>query len=216
MVTSLLLASFMYIESSYALSVKQLSLKESIDLSDSIFIGTLECSVSGRLPDNDIVTHYLFSNVQWLKGESTSEESEEFVLQVRGGDIENEQLIMPSAPELKDGIRYILFIDEHTKVDYPIVGASQGIYQILPTTEGEHLVLNGYGELIIRNPYKHIEARTFESTQEVDGRVHIEPFKETRLQEADFTHIVRNLAAAQPGETQPSLTFGEFIPFGVQ
>ena len=110
---------------------------------EQIFVGTVTASQSRKLPTGAIVTDVTFSSLRVLKG---SVAPGDLVLIVLGGSVDGETLKLGGFPEFRLGVTYLIFSKDNGTVIFPVVGGTQGLFQIKrdPTT-AEELVFNAHG-----------------------------------------------------------------------
>lgn len=94
---------------------------------DQIIIGTAAASNSRRTGAREIVTDYRFDDLQTVKGNLASDS---LTLTMLGGSVGAETLTVAGAPTFQRGIRYLVFISGNGSVMFPLVGGTQGIFQI--------------------------------------------------------------------------------------
>ena len=111
---------------------------ELVSDAEQIFAGTVSATQSRRLPSGLIVTEVTFSLARVFKGARAAE----VTLLMPGGEIGGEALRVAGMPELRAGNAYLVFAKGNGRAILPLVGGTQGLFQIErdPVTAEEFVV----------------------------------------------------------------------------
>jgi len=119
------------------------NLAQLVTEAEQIFVGSVASVQSRKLPNGAIVTDFRFSDVQFIKGESTATD---IVLLALGGEVDGLRLEIPGLPQFQRGGRYLVFSSGNGKDMFPVVGGPAGMFQIIAGTGGGGpIVLNSSG-----------------------------------------------------------------------
>jgi len=101
-------------------------LDQLVSEAEQIFAGTVSATLSRRLQSGLIATEVTFSLARVFKGAAAAE----VTLLVAGGEIGGETLRVAGLPELRAGASYLVFVKGNGTSIFPVVGGSQGLFQI--------------------------------------------------------------------------------------
>jgi hypothetical protein len=101
-------------------------LDQLVSEAEQIFTGTVSATLSRRLRSGLIATEVTFSPVRVFKGAAVAE----VTLLVAGGEVGGETLRVAGLPELHAGASYLVFVKDNGTSIFPVVGGSQGLFQI--------------------------------------------------------------------------------------
>jgi hypothetical protein len=111
-----------------ALTAVQRTFDELVVLSECVLIGTVTTVKSELGSDGEkIYTYVTLSDLEVIKGEVSDIQ---YVLRVRGGNVDTKWEFYPGVPRLAVGGRYILFIQGNFHDFFPVVGLAQGIFRV--------------------------------------------------------------------------------------
>ena len=111
-----------------ALTAVQRTFDELVVLSECVLIGTVTTVKSELGSDGGkIYTYVTLSDLKIIKGEV---HDSQYVLRVRGGNVDTKREFYPGVPQLEVGRRYILFVQGNFRDLFPIVGLAQGIFRV--------------------------------------------------------------------------------------
>ena len=118
---------------------------EIVGTAEQIVIGTATGSTCAAADGGKTIrTHVTFERLTWLKGAADPT----LTLQLEGGRIGEDRLLIPAMPEFRVGARYLLYV-AHNKTNLsPIVGFYQGAFEIVQRDGKELLVGQNGLELI--------------------------------------------------------------------
>lgn len=129
------------------------SLEDVAQTADLIFVGTVD--EIACLPGSDmsmIATEVTFRDIEVIhaREESVQREASIVKLVFAGGRTEDRSVRFSGSPEFDEGRRYLLFtLDDGKLYINPLVGGSQGLFEIIPDLELEAEYLsNGRGRLV--------------------------------------------------------------------
>lgn len=122
-----------------ALTVVPRDFSELIGEAELIIVGTVTGARSAWSADGrTITTTVSLGELEVIKGEVPSVPYE---LILPGGVVGDTAQSYPGMPELSSGGRYVLFVRGNRRELIPLVGAYQGLYQVLTDPDGEQRVL---------------------------------------------------------------------------
>lgn len=140
----LALALILLTPDAQAVTFQSRSFDELVSIADRIFVGTVAKLSCRRTQNGGIVTDYSFSEVQLVKGH---EGDSSIQLTFLGGSVGDESLLVSGAPKFTIGVRYVVFSVDNGKVMFPLVGGSQGIFQVRTESDKGHFTVFTYGGL---------------------------------------------------------------------
>ena len=136
-----------------ALSEKQRSFDELVNLSDVVLVGTVSDLRSAWGEGNfagHIFTYVTFTHLDVIKGRVSGAE---FTLRLLGGRVGNTVHHYPGAPRFKEGETYTLFVRNNFQDIFPLVGVHQGILRVLWDEERrEYIVVSSDGQALAGVP----------------------------------------------------------------
>ncbi|MBN1421330.1 MAG: alpha/beta fold hydrolase [Planctomycetes bacterium] len=132
----------------------ELSLTEIALTADLIFVGTAVSEVSWRDEDGLMVhTDVRFADISVVhaKPAAIQGRASTLVLTLAGGQSEGLHVFVSGVPRPALGRRYLVFArDDGIRYPSPIIGGSQGIFEIVPDAEtGDDRVLTGDGRAVL-------------------------------------------------------------------
>ena len=111
-----------------ALIAMQRTLAELVGLADCVLIGTVTRVTSALGANGErIYTYVTLMDLKVIKGEVSDTQ---YVLRVRGGVVDRQGEFYPGLPQLKEGERYILFVQGNFRNLFPVVGLAQGVFRV--------------------------------------------------------------------------------------
>lgn len=146
---------------------------------EQVVIGTATTATSRRTGEREIVTDYRFENIEVVKGNVAGNV---VTLTLLGGTVGADTMSVGGAPKFVPGVRYLVFVAGNGSVMFPMVGGSQGIFQIrqdpvtgasrvhdyagrpvtqLPGLKGADAFTNARGEIIGSDPSTAITQESF-------------------------------------------------------
>lgn len=126
-------------------TVPPMRYSEIVAQAELIFTGSAVKSVC-RIEEGGktIRTFVTFTNLAFTKGQHQGD----LVLQIEGGEVGEERLVVPEIPKFKVGSRYLLYVVANGKNISPIVGFHQGAFEFAERN-GREVLLNLRGEELI-------------------------------------------------------------------
>ena len=136
--------------SSRATTFEPLDFDQLSTRADRIFIGTVTAANASRMPRGDIVTDFVFGDVEAVKGTLPGSDTS---VRMLGGVIGDESLTVPGAPTFRVGGRYLVFIEGNGRVMFPTLGGPQGIFRVVhDDAKNEAMVLDYAGNPVMALP----------------------------------------------------------------
>lgn len=115
--------------------------------SEGIVVGTVSKIESNYGYDNDIYTFVTLENLVPVKG---SYPQQDFVLQLKGGQIGNDVLDVEGSPHFEPNERVVLFIHGNGRELVPLVGWTQGVFRVgVDQASGQEIVLDHDGNRVL-------------------------------------------------------------------
>ena len=105
---------------------------------DLILVGTVIALEGKRLSNGAITTHITFNDINVVKGKIAYST---YTLEMLGGTVGREHFDIPGAPTFTQGETYVLFIKGNSSSMFPLVGATQGQFNVRHDHTGETAVL---------------------------------------------------------------------------
>jgi len=112
---------------SHAATFKTLDFDQLTAQADRIFIGTVTAANPTMTVRGAIVTDFVFSEVEDVKGASGDATQS---VRMIGGTFGTRTLAVPGAPTFRIGERYLVFVQGNGRVMFPTLGGPQGIYRM--------------------------------------------------------------------------------------
>ena len=156
---------------------------------EQIFVGTVTAANPTRTARGMIVTDFVFTNLEGVKGEVAAKATS---LRMAGGTVGRQTLTIPGAPTFRVGERYLVFVEGNGKVLFPTLGGPQGIFRMKYDAEKSRTVVLDYGGQPVAslpNPTP-LAARPKEASPRTDFAAQQEQF----TQEAFVAEIRKRLA----------------------
>lgn len=137
----LLLLGLLSAAPAYSLTVVPRSFDELVQLADVVMVGTVQdvrSEFADNDPDQNILSFVSFKELQIIKGEVPTQE---YTLQVPGGVVGRFAQNYPGIPQFQPGQRYVVFIRGNHRDFFPVVGVTQGVFQVLTDGQGRQVVV---------------------------------------------------------------------------
>ena len=112
---------------SHATTFKAFDFDQLTAQADRIFIGTVTAANPTMTVRGAIVTDFVFSEVEDVKGASGDATQS---VRMIGGTLGTRTLAVPGAPTFRIGERYLVFVQGNGRVMFPTLGGPQGIYRM--------------------------------------------------------------------------------------
>jgi len=130
--------AFVITPAAQALTVQLRSFPQLVERADTIVVGSVTGLRSAWSADGQVIyTFVTLTDLDVLKGDVPAAT---FELRMPGGVIGDQAQIYPGMPTLEQGQRYVLFIRGLLRDFFPLVGVSQGLYQVIRDADGQQRV----------------------------------------------------------------------------
>ena len=139
-VSHLLAALALFALPAHATTFEPLGFDQLTARAEQIFVGTVTEANPTRTARGMIVTDFVFTDLEGVKGDVSAKTS----LRMAGGTVGRNTLTIPGAPTFRVGERYLVFVEGNGKVLFPTLGGPQGIFRMKYDNEKSRTVVVDY------------------------------------------------------------------------
>lgn len=136
--------------SSFGATFEPLDFDQLSTRADQIFIGTVTAASPSMTSRGDIVTDFVFSELEPVKGTFAGTST---TVRMLGGTVGDRTVTVAGAPTFHVYGRYLVFVQGNGSVMFPTLGGSQGIFRVVhDDAKSETMVLDYAGNPVTSLP----------------------------------------------------------------
>ena len=190
-VSHLLAALAFFALPSHAATFEPLAFDQLTARAEQVFVGTVAEANPTRTARGLIVTNFVFTDLEPVKGAVGKTTS----LRMAGGTIGRKTLTIPGAPTFRVGERYLVFVEGNGRVLFPTLGGPQGVFRMKYDTQKSRTLVEDYdGQPLTSLPNP---APPIARPKEASPRTGFAAQQEQFTQEAFVAEIRKRLGAAR-------------------